>query len=95
MNIDEALRLIRIWHDISQKDLAAKLGISKSWVCEIESGKKCPTIPLVQKFAEYFGIEVSTIFAFAEYIECQQNINLSTLKMLINWYQKTKQSTNQ
>ena len=44
--LNEALRLIRIFHDMTQKDLAARLKIVPSYLCEIEAGKKEPTMHL-------------------------------------------------
>lgn len=47
--LNEALRLIRIFHDTSQKDMAARLQISPPYLSEIEAGKKEPTLQLLRK----------------------------------------------
>ena len=62
----EALRLIRVFHDQSQTELACQLGISKSYLSEIESGKKQPKIQLVEKYASEFELPVSSILFFSE-----------------------------
>ena len=49
--INEALRLIRVFHDLSQKKLAESLRVSNSHLSEIESGKKTPSIELIEKYA--------------------------------------------
>ena len=36
----DALRLVRVFHDMSQTALAERLGISKSYLSEIEKGEK-------------------------------------------------------
>lgn len=41
--IGEALRLIRVYHDLKQSDLADRLGISQSHLSEIERSKKAPS----------------------------------------------------
>jgi transcriptional regulator with XRE-family HTH domain len=64
--LGEALRLIRVYHDLKQTDAAAKLGISKSYLSEIESGTKEPTLQLVQRYAEAFDLPPSSILFFAE-----------------------------
>ena len=66
--LGEALRLIRVFHDIKQTELAIRLGISKSYLSEIESGKKLPRIELMELYASEFGIPVSSILFFAENI---------------------------
>jgi len=64
--LTEALRVMRVFHDFSQKELAEKLGISKSHLSEIESGKKNPTLPLLERYAEVFDVPVSSIMFFSE-----------------------------
>lgn len=64
--LNEALRLMRVFHDLSQKELAEKLGISKSYLSEIESGKKTPTLELLNRYSHLFDIPVSSIMFFGE-----------------------------
>lgn len=64
--IHNALRLIRVFHDIKQKDLAEKLGISNSYLSEIESGNKPPSLELIEKYAEVFKMPTSSILFFSE-----------------------------
>lgn len=65
----EALRLIRVFHDMKQQELADQLGLSKSYVSELESGKKVPSMEVVQKYSDAFKIPPSSIFFFAENLE--------------------------
>ena len=67
--LSKALRLVRIFHDLSQKELAEKLGISKSYLSEIESGKKNPNLNIIGKYSDTFDIPVSSIMFFAENLE--------------------------
>jgi transcriptional regulator with XRE-family HTH domain len=62
----EALRLIRVFHDVKQNELAAHLQISKSHLSEIESGKKQPSLDLIERYSEHFGMPKSSIIFFAE-----------------------------
>ncbi|MGV6840545.1 MAG: helix-turn-helix domain-containing protein [Planktomarina sp.] len=64
--ISEALRLIRVFHDLKQQELAERLGLSKSYVSELEGGKKIPSMDVIQKYADAFGIPPSSILFFAE-----------------------------
>ncbi|KAB2907042.1 MAG: helix-turn-helix transcriptional regulator [Ignavibacteriaceae bacterium] len=69
--IANALRLIRVFHDLKQIELADKMGVSKSYISEIEAGKKSPSIQLIEKYSEEFKIPVSSILFFAERLEDQ------------------------
>ncbi|MEQ9490732.1 MAG: helix-turn-helix transcriptional regulator [Alphaproteobacteria bacterium] len=64
--IHEALRLIRVFHDLKQTELADKLGISKSHLSEIEGGKKTPSLELINRYSTEFNIPISSIMFFAE-----------------------------
>ncbi len=64
--IHEALRLIRVFHDLKQVELAERLGVSKSHISEIEKGSKTPSLDLIQRYATEFKIPVSSIMFFAE-----------------------------
>lgn len=64
--LSEALRLIRVFHDLKQNELADRLDISQSFLSEIESGKKLPSNELVAKYAKEFDLPVSSIWFFDE-----------------------------
>jgi len=64
--ISEALRLIRVFHDLKQFELAERLKVSKSHISEIENGNKTPSLDLVEKYSTEFKIPVSAIMFFAE-----------------------------
>ena len=64
--LHEALRLVRSYHDLSQSELSVRLGISNSYLSEIESGKKQPTLEILQRYSEQFDIPLSSLLFFAE-----------------------------
>lgn len=61
-----ALRSLRVFHDLSQTDAAVKLEISKSYLSEVEAGKKEPTLALLSRYAEVFSVPLSSVLFFAE-----------------------------
>ena len=67
--INEALRLIRIFHDVPQKELAVRLGIAPSYLSEIESGKKQPTLQILERYATEFRMPLSSILFFSEHMD--------------------------
>ncbi len=70
--VNEALRLIRKFHDIKSYDLAADLSISPSYLSEIENGKKEPSLELIRKYAKIFKTTPSSILFFAEDLEADK-----------------------
>jgi len=85
----KALRLMRVFHDLSQKDLAEKLDISKSYLSEIESGKKQPTLTLLERYSQVFDVPMSSILFFSESIgekeihkKLRETISSKVLKIL-------------
>lgn len=73
--LSEALRLLRVFHDMKQKDLANKLGISKSYISEIENGNRIPSFEVIGKYATQFKVPVSSIIFFSEQIETVRKNN--------------------
>ena len=69
--ISEALRLLRVFHDLKQKELAEKLGISKSHISEIENGNRTPSLDVVGRYSECFSVPVSSIMFFSENLSTQ------------------------
>jgi transcriptional regulator with XRE-family HTH domain len=67
--INEALRLVRLAHGYKSKEVAEKLGVSASYLSEIENGKKTPTLDLLQKYSGFFDIRLSTLMFFTEELD--------------------------
>lgn len=64
---DRALKLIRQYHRLSQAELADKLGLSRSFISELEKlGGKKPSIDVIERYASFFKIPVSSLLLFAE-----------------------------
>lgn len=60
------MRLLRIFNNIKASDVAKSLDISKSYLSEIEHGKKVPTIEIIDKMANLLNVRTSTIFIYEE-----------------------------
>lgn len=67
--INRALKTIRQFHGLTQAELALKLDMSKSYLSEIESGKKSIGYDLLEKYSELFDVPVSSLVFFSENIE--------------------------
>jgi transcriptional regulator with XRE-family HTH domain len=64
--LNRVLKLTRQYHRLTQSELADRLGISKSYVCEIEANKKTPTLDLMERYAAEFRVPASTFLLFSE-----------------------------
>ena len=64
--LHEALKTMRVFHDLTQTELAEKLGISKSYLSEIESNKKTVSLHLLEMYSSIFNVPLSSILFFSE-----------------------------
>lgn len=60
---------MRLFHDMTQKELADRLDVSKSHLSEIESGKKTPTLAMLERYSAVFEIPTSSIIFFSESLD--------------------------
>lgn len=67
--LGEALRLIRVFHDIKLNELAKQLKVSKGYLSEIETQKKKPSLELIEKYSKRFKISISAIMLFSEELD--------------------------
>jgi transcriptional regulator with XRE-family HTH domain len=51
----DLVEAFRVTEEISQADLAKKMGISRSHLCDIEKGRRNVTLERAVKFAKVFG----------------------------------------
>jgi transcriptional regulator with XRE-family HTH domain len=87
MMIGEALRLIRVFHNLKQTEAAEKIGISQSHVSELERGAKIPTLDVIEKYAEAFDIPASSIIYFSENIRPQTRATRSVANKILKLLQ--------
>ncbi len=66
MKLKNRLRVLRAEKEISQKDLADKVDLSRQTVNSIERGKFNPSIITALKIAEFFEVPVDEIFKLEE-----------------------------
>ena len=67
--MNEALRLLRVYHDMKASELAADLQISTSYLSEIENGKKQPTLDLLRRYARAFRTTLPSLLVIADTVE--------------------------
>lgn len=72
--IGETFKIVRVFNKMTQQELAAELGLSHSYLSQIESNKRTPTLGTVAAFAAYFGIPVSSLMFFSEQLKPSESI---------------------
>ena len=57
------LRVLRVAAGMSQGEVAAKAGVSRTYLCYIENGQKAaPTIHVAQSLAKALGVPITYLF---------------------------------
>ena len=50
--------------ELTQQQLADKVGVTRQTIIAIESGKYSPSLPLAFKLARAFGVSIEDVFEF-------------------------------
>lgn len=88
--IQDALKTLRTYKVLQQNELAKKLEISTSFLCEIEKGKKLPNLKLLQKYSEIFEIPISDIFYLQDIIDNNLNALNGNVFKIMKWLDEKK-----
>lgn len=83
--------VLRICNDLSQKDIAQKIGISKSYISEIEANKKHPTsLKTIAELCLVFQIKMWKLFYLAEHLKNADTIaNQNPIRKVIQRFAST------
>ena len=60
--IKNKLKVYRAMENITQEDLAEKVGVSRQTIVAIEKNKYLPSLPLAFKLAKLFKVKIEDIF---------------------------------
>ena len=72
--LNRVLRLLRTYMGLRQTEAAERLGISQSYLSEVESGAKVPTLELIGRYSSTFEVPVSTIMLFSENLDDKSSL---------------------
>lgn len=61
MSVGENIKRLRIEKNVKQVELAEKVGITQSMLCQIERGSKALTVQLGKQIAEFFGCSIDDL----------------------------------
>jgi transcriptional regulator with XRE-family HTH domain len=89
--LGKALKLVRSYQCMKASILIDRLEISRSYLSEIESGKKTPSLKVLASYGEIFNLQISTFFQIAEALH-QSNFDVKKTTDIINWVKSMDQS---
>ena len=78
-NIKTILKALRKFNRMTQQEVADKFGVSKPYICQIETGKNKVTLELVEKYSRLFEIRKSLI------LQCAENKNQKLTKFEVRF----------
>lgn len=60
------IKVYRAMYDLTQDDLAKKLGVSRQTIISIEKGRYDPSLKLAFKIAKFFNVKIEDIFIYED-----------------------------
>ena len=72
------MKRTRTIYGYKASEMCLKLGISASYLSEIENNKKPPSLELLQKYADIYGIRLSSLILFSENMDEAENSGKGT-----------------
>jgi transcriptional regulator with XRE-family HTH domain len=63
MNTGHVIKLIRTADGLGQGDLAKKLNVSRTYLCQIENGRKQPSLSFLKQVACQFSVPLPLLVA--------------------------------
>jgi transcriptional regulator with XRE-family HTH domain len=75
--IGDVLKRTRTIYGYKASEMSVMLGISNSYLSEIENNKKKPSLDLLQSYADIFGIKLSSLILISEDFEDAEKKNRS------------------
>ena len=64
--MQNSIKVQRAIHNITQAELAQKIGVSRQTINAMESNKYVPSTLLALKLAKLFGVQVEMLFTLEE-----------------------------
>jgi len=78
VTLGRVLKLLRNAEGITAAELAGRLGWSSSYISALETGKKEPTLRVLNGYGQYFGISPATLLYILE-----ENLHASNAELMI------------
>lgn len=70
MNFSQRLRELRRQRGLTQEELAKELDLAKSSISMYENGKRKPSFEVLEMFADFFNVNLDTLYGASEGFRC-------------------------
>ena len=60
------IKVYRAMHDMTQEDLAQRIGVTRQTILAIEKGKYVPSLDLAFRIARHFGVGIEEVFTYED-----------------------------
>lgn len=77
--IGDVLKRTRAIYGYKASAMSSLLGISASYLSEIENNKKQPSLELLEKYANIYGIRLSSLILLSENMEKAETLGKGTI----------------
>ena len=83
MNISASIKAKRLECGLTQKELADKVGVDQSMICQIERGTKSPTLALSVEIAARWAVTCASLQKISRNV-CGRTIDKRALPMAVS-----------
>lgn len=84
LKINNRLRDLRKKHELSQEELADRIGVSRQSVIALEQGKYMPSLPLAVSLCDLFNSAFEDVFEFEHHVDKIMDNHFGSENKLIN-----------
>ena len=82
-NLGSILKYLRVFNKDKQLDISRDIEVSRSYISEIESGKKTPSLEILQRYSKLYNIPLSKIILYAENFKSINRAELEAKRLVI------------
>ena len=83
------IQMLRIQHNMTQKELADKINSSQNYLSDVETGKKKPSLDYYMTIANYFNVSLDHIFV--DSLNMKKNIIIDSIVLKTSYMPSEEQ----
>ena len=87
--IGKVLYLLRIIENLSVKELSERMGVSPSYICDVEANRKHPSLNKLEQYSAALDVDTHTLIYFNE---IGKNCRYKHKKLLLEILQEIEKS---
>lgn len=83
------IQMLRVQHNMTQKELADKINSSQNYLSDVETGKKKPSLDYYMTIANYFNVSLDHIFV--DSLNMKKNIIIDSIVLKTSYMPSEEQ----